>query len=100
MPRCNHDGLFYVCSRGGAFGGVLCLDHLFIGERLTGFARFLGEGSLRRSPWVQVPRAGEPGCDPARPTDCGSEERCIAACPEDAIHMRWVHVKGNEQFGV
>ena len=35
-----------------------------------------------------------------RPEDCGSEEHCIAACPEDAIHRRWVPMNGNEQFGL
>jgi Na+-translocating ferredoxin:NAD+ oxidoreductase RNF subunit RnfB len=34
-----------------------------------------------------------------RPDDCGSEEHCIAACPDDAMHMRWVSTEGNEQFG-
>jgi len=35
-----------------------------------------------------------------RPNDCGSEEHCIAGCPEDAIHMRWVPMDGNHEFGV
>jgi hypothetical protein len=35
-----------------------------------------------------------------RPDDCGSEEHCIAAFPEDAMHMRWVPREGNEQFGL
>ena len=26
-----------------------------------------------------------------RPEDCASEEHCIRACPEDAIHMAWLH---------
>ena len=35
-----------------------------------------------------------------RPDDCGSEEHCIAACPEDAMLMRWVPTEGTEQFGL
>jgi len=34
-----------------------------------------------------------------RPGVCGSEEHCIAVCPEDAIHMAWMCMEGNEQVG-
>ena len=30
---------------------------------------------------------------------CGSEERCIAACPEDAIHMQWIPMRGIMSIG-
>jgi len=33
------------------------------------------------------------------PTTCGSEEHCIAACPEDAIHMQWVPTSGDRNVG-
>lgn len=35
----------------------------------------------------------------ARPDDCGSEEHCIAPCKDDAIHMSWVSMKGDESVG-
>jgi|GEM_PF-888943 Na+-translocating ferredoxin:NAD+ oxidoreductase RNF subunit RnfB len=35
-----------------------------------------------------------------RPADCGSEEHCIAACPEDAIQMDWLPSEGDRNFGV
>lgn len=34
-----------------------------------------------------------------RPDQCGSEEHCIAACHDDAIHMQWVPFAGNESVG-
>jgi len=34
-----------------------------------------------------------------RPQDCGSEEHCIRACPEDAIHMTWVPSEGDYSQG-
>src|SRR5215469_4376699 len=34
-----------------------------------------------------------------RPQDCGSEEHCIAACPEDAIHMAWLPSEGDRSLG-
>ena len=36
----------------------------------------------------------------ARPNDCGSEEHCISACPEDAIHMVWLPAEGDLSIGV
>lgn len=30
----------------------------------------------------------------------GSEEHCITECRDDAIHMAWVLVEGNESVGV
>jgi Na+-translocating ferredoxin:NAD+ oxidoreductase RNF subunit RnfB len=30
---------------------------------------------------------------------CGSEEHCIAACPENAIHMQWIPMKGDQDVG-
>jgi len=30
---------------------------------------------------------------------CGSEEHCIEPCPEDAIHMEWVEMCGDESIG-
>ena len=30
---------------------------------------------------------------------CESETRCVAACPEDAIHMQWLPMKGNKKIG-
>ena len=35
-----------------------------------------------------------------RPNDCGSEEHCISACPEDAIHMNWLKVAGDQTIGL
>ena len=35
-----------------------------------------------------------------RPSDCGSEEHCISACPEDAIHMVWLLTEGNQSIGL
>jgi len=35
-----------------------------------------------------------------RPEACGSEEHCITACRDDAIHMAWVPMEGNEAAGV
>ena len=35
-----------------------------------------------------------------RPDECGSEEHCIAACPEDALYMAWVPCESNQSFGV
>ena len=34
-----------------------------------------------------------------RPDECGSEEHCIAACRDDAIHMQWVPFTGDEKIG-
>ena len=34
-----------------------------------------------------------------RPEDCGSEEHCIRACPEDAIHMAWLSSEGDPSLG-
>jgi ferredoxin len=34
-----------------------------------------------------------------RPEDCGSEEHCIRACPEDAIHMAWLPSEGDPSLG-
>ncbi len=34
-----------------------------------------------------------------RPEDCGSEEHCIRACPEDAIHMAWLPSEGDRSLG-
>ena len=34
-----------------------------------------------------------------RPAECGSEEHCIAACPEDAIQMAWVLSEGDQSLG-
>jgi len=30
---------------------------------------------------------------------CGSEEHCIAACPDDAIHIQWVPARGDRAVG-
>ena len=30
---------------------------------------------------------------------CGSEEHCIAVCPEDAIHMQWIPMNGDQDVG-
>jgi Na+-translocating ferredoxin:NAD+ oxidoreductase RNF subunit RnfB len=35
-----------------------------------------------------------------RPGDCGSEEHCISACPEDAIHMAWLPSQGGKDVGL
>jgi Na+-translocating ferredoxin:NAD+ oxidoreductase RNF subunit RnfB len=35
-----------------------------------------------------------------RPYDCGSEEHCISACPEDAIHMVWLPSEGDHSIGL
>ncbi len=35
-----------------------------------------------------------------RPDVCGSEERCITECRDDAIHMVWVPMQGNQAMGV
>jgi Na+-translocating ferredoxin:NAD+ oxidoreductase RNF subunit RnfB len=35
-----------------------------------------------------------------RPSECGSEEHCISACPEDAIHMAWLPSEGNRLIGL
>lgn len=34
-----------------------------------------------------------------RPNACGSEEHCIAPCRDNAIHMAWISMGGNENFG-
>ena len=34
-----------------------------------------------------------------RPDQCGSEEHCIAPCPEDAIRMQWVPMHGDRAVG-
>lgn len=31
---------------------------------------------------------------------CGSEEHCIAACAEDAIHMQWIPIRGDQSIGI
>jgi Na+-translocating ferredoxin:NAD+ oxidoreductase RNF subunit RnfB len=31
---------------------------------------------------------------------CGSEEHCVDACPEDAIHMQWIPYCGNSHVGL
>jgi MinD superfamily P-loop ATPase len=33
------------------------------------------------------------------PDICGSEEHCIAACPDDAIRMAWVPFSGDRSIG-
>ncbi len=33
------------------------------------------------------------------PDTCGSEEHCIPACLEDAIHMDWLPITGNKERG-
>ena len=30
---------------------------------------------------------------------CGSEEHCIEKCPDDAIHMQWMPLKGDTNVG-
>jgi len=34
-----------------------------------------------------------------RLNDCGSEEHCVNACPENAIHMIWLPAKGDPSIG-
>lgn len=34
------------------------------------------------------------------PDSCGSEEHCIAPCPEKAIQMQWISFKGNPKRGL
>jgi NAD-dependent dihydropyrimidine dehydrogenase PreA subunit len=36
----------------------------------------------------------------ARPDDCGSEEHCISACPENAIYMDWLPSQGSKNVGL
>ena len=33
------------------------------------------------------------------PDSCGSEEHCIAPCPDEAIYMDWIHHEGNPLQG-
>lgn len=33
------------------------------------------------------------------PDRCGSEEHCIAPCPETCIRMKWVRIEGDETVG-
>jgi Na+-translocating ferredoxin:NAD+ oxidoreductase RNF subunit RnfB len=33
------------------------------------------------------------------PDACGSEEHCIAPCPETCIHMQWVAMEGDGTRG-
>lgn len=35
----------------------------------------------------------------SRPHACGSEEHCIAPCPEEAIRMVWAPLKGDHSVG-
>jgi len=35
-----------------------------------------------------------------RPNICGSEEHCVTECRDDAIHMAWIPMQGNETIGV
>ncbi len=35
----------------------------------------------------------------ARPDTCGSEEHCIALCPEACIWMAWVALEGDRAVG-
>ncbi len=35
----------------------------------------------------------------ARPFACGSEEHCIAPCPENAIRMVWLRLEGDRSVG-
>jgi NAD-dependent dihydropyrimidine dehydrogenase PreA subunit len=35
-----------------------------------------------------------------RPVACGSDEHSITECRDDAIHMAWVSMEGNEAVGV
>lgn len=34
-----------------------------------------------------------------RPERCGSEEHCIAACQDNAIHMHWIPTESNRSVG-
>jgi ferredoxin len=34
------------------------------------------------------------------PQDCGSEEHCVGACPEEAIYMAWLPCEGDDSIGV
>lgn len=36
----------------------------------------------------------------ARPDVCGSEEHCVVECRDDAIHMAWIPMAGNQAIGV
>jgi NAD-dependent dihydropyrimidine dehydrogenase PreA subunit len=36
----------------------------------------------------------------ARPDACGSEEHCLHPCPEDALRMDWVPLRGNPGVGL
>ena len=36
---------------------------------------------------------------PVRPDQCGSEEHCIAPCPEKAIHMEWIEAEEDKSGG-
>ena len=36
----------------------------------------------------------------ARPDVCGSEEHCVVECRDDAIHMAWIAMEGNQAIGV
>jgi MinD superfamily P-loop ATPase len=31
---------------------------------------------------------------------CGSEEHCVAVCPDDAVHMPWMPMPGDTQLGI
>lgn len=33
-------------------------------------------------------------------TTCGSEEHCIPVCPEGAIRMQWIPMRGDRNVGV
>ena len=35
----------------------------------------------------------------ARPDACGSEEHCIASCPEECIYMDWMPMQGDHSVG-
>ena len=35
-----------------------------------------------------------------QPDACGSEEHCITACLDDAIHMAWIPIKRKEKLGI
>jgi MinD superfamily P-loop ATPase len=34
-----------------------------------------------------------------RADTCGSEEHCISVCPDDAIHMQWIPLRGDVDIG-
>lgn len=34
-----------------------------------------------------------------RPDTCGSEDHCLAPCPEKALQMRWVETTGDKDRG-